>query len=83
MVPRERGGTTLSHPPASSDDAPYALGLLIFGSGLVTVGVVLPRLRNAEVGPTTGFKLTLDEQRALSTELAEAPGWLRCRATRW
>jgi hypothetical protein len=56
-----------------SDDAPYALGLLIFGSSLVTVGVVLPRLRNAEVGPATGFKLTLDEQRALSTELAEAP----------
>ena len=55
-----------------SDDAPYALGLLIFGSGLVTVGVVLPRLRNAEVGPATGFKLTLD-QRALSTELAQAP----------
>lgn len=57
-----------------SDDAPYALGLLIFGSSLVTVGVVLPRLRNAEVGPATGFKLTLDEQRAVSTELAEAPG---------
>ena len=56
-----------------SDDAPYALGLLIFGSSLVTVGVVLPRLRNAEVGPATGFKLTLDEQREVSTELAEAP----------
>ena len=40
-----------------SDDAPYAIGLLIFGSSLVTVGVVLPRLRNAEVGPATGFKL--------------------------
>ena len=50
----------------------YGVGLLIFGSGLVTVGVVLPRLRNAEVGPATGFKLTLDEQRALSTGLAES-----------
>ena len=54
------------------DNAPYALGLLIFGSGLVTVGVVLPRIRNAEVGPATGFKLTLAEQRELSTGLAEA-----------
>lgn len=54
------------------DNAPYALGLLIFGSSLVTVGVVLPRLRNAEVGPATGFKLTLDEQRELSTGLAES-----------
>ena len=26
-------------------NAPYALGLLIFGSGLVVLGVVLPRLR--------------------------------------
>lgn len=50
----------------------YALGLLIFGSSLVTLGVVLPRLRNAEVGPATGFKLILDEQRVLSTGLAEA-----------
>lgn len=56
-----------------SDDAAYALGLLIFGSSLVTVGVVLPRLRNAEVGPATGFKLTLDEQREVSTGMAEAP----------
>jgi len=50
----------------------YAFGLLIFGSGLVTLGVVLPRLRNAELGPATGFKLTLaDEgQRELSTGLA-------------
>lgn len=55
------------------DDTPYALGLLIFGSSLVTVGVVLPRLRNAEVGPATGFKLTLDEQREVSTGMAEAP----------
>lgn len=55
------------------DDAAYALGLLVFGSGLVTLGVVLPRLRNAEVGPATGFKVTLDEQRAVSTGLAEAP----------
>jgi hypothetical protein len=50
----------------------YGVGLLIFGSGLVTVGVVLPRLRNAEVGPATGFKLTLDEQRQVSTGLAES-----------
>jgi len=50
----------------------YALGLLVFGSSLVTLGVVLPRLRNAEVGPATGFKLILDEQRVLSTGLAEA-----------
>jgi hypothetical protein len=56
-----------------SGDAPYALGLLIFGSSLVTVGVVLPRLRNAEVGPATGFKLTLDTQREVSTGMAEAP----------
>ena len=52
----------------------YAFGLLIFGSGLVTLGVVLPRLRNAELGPATGFKLTLAEeiQRELSTSLAAA-----------
>lgn len=48
----------------------YAFGLLIFGSGLVTLGVVLPRLRNAEVGPATGFKLTLDQQREVSTGMA-------------
>ncbi len=50
----------------------YAFGLLIFGSGLVTLGVVLPRLRDAELGPATGFKLTLadDVQRELSTGLA-------------
>lgn len=52
----------------------YGVGLLIFGSGLVTVGVVLPRLRNAEVGPATGFKLTLDEQREVSTGMAESSG---------
>jgi hypothetical protein len=50
----------------------YAVGLLIFGSGLVVVGVVLPRLLNAEVGPATGFKLTLAEEREQSTGLAEA-----------
>jgi hypothetical protein len=55
-------------------NAAYAFGLLIFGSSLVTLGVVLPRLRNAEVGPATGFKLTLDEARAQSTGLAEAEG---------
>ena len=53
-------------------NAAYAFGLLIFGSGLVTLGVVLPRLRNAEVGPATGFKLTLDEEREVSTGLAES-----------
>src|SRR5215213_984410 len=54
--------------------AAYALGLLIFGSGLVVLGAVLPRLQNAEVGPATGFKLTLAEeaQRETSTGLAEA-----------
>ena len=52
----------------------YALGLLIFGSGLVVLGIVLPRVQNAEVGPATGFKVTLaDEvQRELSTGLAES-----------
>jgi len=50
----------------------YAVGLLVFGSGLVVVGVVLPRLLNAEVGPATGFKLTLAEDRAVSTGLAES-----------
>jgi hypothetical protein len=48
----------------------YPVGLLIFGSGLVVVGVVLPRLLNAEVGPATGFKLTLAEEREQSTGLA-------------
>ncbi len=52
-------------------DEAYAFGLLIFGSGLVVLGVVLPRLRNAEVGPATGFKLTLAEEREVSTGLAE------------
>ncbi len=52
----------------------YAVGLLVFGSGLVVLGVVLPRLLNAEVGPATGFKLTLAESREKSTELAEAAG---------
>jgi len=54
----------------------YAFGLLIFGSGLVVLGVVLPRLQNAEVGPATGFKLTLADkaERVLSTALAESDG---------
>jgi len=52
----------------------YAFGLLIFGSGLVVLGVVLPRLQNAEVGPATGFKLTLSEERELSTGLAGSDG---------
>ena len=50
----------------------YAVGLLVFGSGLVVLGVVLPRLLNAEVGPATGLKLTLAEERAVSTGLAES-----------
>jgi len=52
-------------------NAAYGIGLLVFGTSLVVVGVVLPRLRNAEVGPATGFKLTLDEDRAVSTGMAE------------
>ena len=50
----------------------YVVGLLVFGSGLVVLGVVLPRLLNAEVGPATGLKLTLAEERAVSTGLAES-----------
>lgn len=50
----------------------FRVGLLVVGSGLVVVGVVLPRLRNAEVGPATGFKLTLTEEREQSTGLAES-----------
>ena len=38
---------------------------------MVVLGVVLPRLRNAELGPATGFKLTLVEEREVSTGLAE------------
>ena len=53
-------------------DGVYGAGLLIFGSGLVVVGVVLPRLRDAQVGPATGFKLTLAEERELSTGMAES-----------
>lgn len=54
------------------DNAAYGVGLLVFGASLVVLGVVLPRLRNAEVGPATGFKLTLDEDREVSTSLAES-----------
>ena len=32
----------------------FAVDLLVFGSGLVVLGVVLPRLLNAEMGPATG-----------------------------
>ena len=53
-------------------NAAFAFGVLLFGCCLVTLGVVLPRLRNAEVGPATGFKLTLDEEREVSTGLAES-----------
>jgi hypothetical protein len=57
-------------------DQAYAFGLLIFGSGLVVLGVVLPRLQNAEVGPATGFKLTLadEAERVVSTALASSDG---------
>lgn len=51
-------------------NAAYAFGLLVFGSSLVVLGVVLPRLLNAEVGPATGIKLTLAEEREVSTGLA-------------
>ncbi len=50
----------------------FAVGLLVFGSGLVVLGVVLPRLLNAEMGPATGFKLTLAEDREVSTGLAHS-----------
>jgi len=50
----------------------YGLSLLVFGSGLVVLGVVLPRVRKAEVGPATGIKLTLDHERERSTGLAES-----------
>ena len=50
----------------------FRVGLLVFGSGLVVVGVVLPRLLNAEVGPATGFKLTLAEEREQSTGIAQS-----------
>ena len=50
----------------------YAAGLLVFGSGLAVLGVVLPRLLNAEVGPAAGFKLTLAEELVVSTGLAES-----------
>lgn len=52
----------------------FAVGLLVFGSGLVVLGVVLPRLLNAEMGPATGFKLALAEDREVSTGLAESGG---------
>lgn len=57
----------------------YAFGLLIFGSGLVVIGVVLPRLRKAQVGPAAGFKLTLadEAQREISTGLAESADVVR------
>lgn len=50
----------------------YAVGLLIFGTSLVVLGVVLPRLQNAEVGPATGLKLSLTAEREMSTRLAES-----------
>jgi hypothetical protein len=55
----------------SGSNGAYAVALLIFGSSLIVLGVVLPRLRNAEVGPAIGFKLTLAEDRDVSTSLAE------------
>lgn len=50
----------------------FAVGLLVFGTSLVVLGVVLPRLQNAEVGPATGLKLSLSAQRETSTRLAES-----------
>jgi len=49
----------------------FAVGLLVFGTSLVVLGVVLPRLQNAEVGPATGLKLSLSAEREASTRLAE------------
>jgi len=49
----------------------FAVGLLVFGTSLVVLGVVLPRLQNAEVGPATGLKLSLTAEREMSTRLAE------------
>jgi hypothetical protein len=54
-----------------SSSTPFSIALLVFGSALVVLGVVLPRLRNAEVGPAVGFKLTLADERDVSTGLAE------------
>jgi len=48
----------------------FAIGLLVFGTSLVVLGVVLPRLTNAEVGPATGLKLSLTAERETSTRLA-------------
>lgn len=50
----------------------FAVGLLVFGTSLVVLGVVLPRLQNAEVGPATGLKLSLSAERETSTRLAES-----------
>ncbi len=50
----------------------FAVGLLVFGTSLVVLGVVLPRLQNAEVGPATGLKLSLTAEREMSTRLAES-----------
>lgn len=52
----------------------FAIGLLVFGTSLVVLGVVLPRLQNAEVGPATGLKLSLSAERETSTRLAESDG---------
>ena len=56
----------------ADENGVYAAALLVFGSGLAVLGVVLPRLLNAEVGPAAGFKLTLAEDRVVSTGLAES-----------
>lgn len=58
--------------------AVYALALLVLGTSLVVLGAVLPRLRNAEVGPATGFKLTLDEDRADRADRAVSTGLAEC-----
>ncbi len=65
------GGLLVASVGQGRSSAPFSIALLVFGSALVVLGVVLPRLRHAEVGPAVGFKLTLVEERDLSTGLAE------------
>ena len=50
----------------------YSLGPLVFGGGLVVLGVVLPRLRNAGVGQATPVSAD-DVARVLSQALASGP----------
>lgn len=66
------GGLLVASVVDGSTSAPFSIALLVFGSALAVLGVVLPRLRNAEVGPALGFKLTLAEELAVSTGMAES-----------